>query len=43
VYQHGFAGISINKYPTLKKWLSDTGERPEVKRAYDAVPKGEKA
>ena len=25
VYQHGFAGISINKYPTLKKWLSDIG------------------
>jgi glutathione S-transferase len=43
VYQHGFAGISIDKYLTLKKWLSDIGERPVVKRAYEAVPKGEKA
>jgi glutathione S-transferase len=43
VYRHGFAGISIDKYPTLKEWLSDIGERPEVNRAYEAVPKGDKA
>lgn len=41
VYQHGYAGLSLDSYPTLKKWLGSVGELKEVKAAYEKVPKGQ--
>lgn len=43
VYQHEYAGLPIDKYPLTQKWLKSVGERPEVKKAYEKVPHGEKA
>lgn len=43
VAQHGFAGLDISKYGHLGKWLGAVKERPEVKSAYEKVPKGQKA
>ncbi|KAK5173513.1 uncharacterized protein LTR77_002194 [Saxophila tyrrhenica] len=40
VYQHGFAGLSLEKYPNVQKWLLNVGELKEVKAAYEKVPKG---
>jgi len=40
VYQHGFAGLGMEKYPNLEKWLKNVGELKEIKAAYEKVPKG---
>ncbi|CAK3852316.1 glutathione S-transferase [Lecanosticta acicola] len=40
VYQHGFAGLSLDSYPNVKKWLEGIAGMEEVKRAYEKVPKG---
>ena len=41
VYQHGYAQLSLDKYPSIKKWLDGIGQLPEVKKAYEMVPAGE--
>lgn len=43
VFQHEYAGLSLDEYPMVKKWLGNAGQKPEVKAAYEKVPKGEKA
>jgi len=43
VYQHGFAGLSLDSYPHVKKWLEQVGGLPEIKAAYEKVPKGKEA
>ena len=40
VYQHGFAGLSLDKYPNVKKWLGTCAELNEIKAAYEKVAKG---
>lgn len=40
VYQHSFAGLSLDKYSAVKEWLSSMGELKEVKAAYEKIPKG---
>lgn len=34
VRQYSFAGLSIDKYPLVKKWLDGMAARDEVKQAY---------
>jgi len=41
VYQHGFAGLSLEKYPALAKWVQNVGELKEIRAAYEKVPKGQ--
>ncbi|KAK5127749.1 hypothetical protein LTR08_004209 [Meristemomyces frigidus] len=41
VKQHGFAGLSLDSYPSVAKWLQTVGELKEVKAAYEKVPKGQ--
>ncbi|KAK3715732.1 hypothetical protein LTR37_006957 [Vermiconidia calcicola] len=41
VYQHGFAGLSLDKYPNVKKWVGSVGDLQEIKAAYKKVPKGQ--
>jgi len=41
VYQHGYAQLSLDKYPGISKWLQAVGGLKEVKAAYEKVPKGE--
>ena len=41
--QHGFAGLSLEKYPSLKAWFARTQELSEVTRAYQNVSKGAQA
>jgi len=41
VYQHGFAQLSLDKYPSVEKWLKSVGELEEVKAAYEKVAKGQ--
>ncbi|EME79907.1 uncharacterized protein MYCFIDRAFT_37449 [Pseudocercospora fijiensis CIRAD86] len=41
VYQHGFAGLSLESYPNVKKWLEGVASLPEIKAAYEKIPKGE--
>lgn len=38
---HAFAGLSLDKFPTIAKWLNTVGEMKEVKAAYEKVPKGQ--
>lgn len=40
VYQHGFAGLSLDSYPSVKKWLEAVGAHKEIKAAYEKVPQG---
>ena len=40
VYQHGFAGLTLDKYPNVKKWLEHMGAQKEIKAAYEKVPEG---
>ncbi|MCJ1375784.1 hypothetical protein MMC20_007021 [Loxospora ochrophaea] len=42
VNSYGYAGLSLDKYPNIKSWLSTTGEREDVKKAYPKVANGEK-
>ncbi|KAI7352870.1 thioredoxin-like protein [Hortaea werneckii] len=41
VYQHGFAGLSLDKFPTVAKWVKNVNELKEVKSAYEKVAKGQ--
>ncbi|EME39396.1 hypothetical protein DOTSEDRAFT_75178 [Dothistroma septosporum NZE10] len=41
VYQHSFAGLSMDKYPNVQKWLEKVSAHPEIKAAYEKVPKGQ--
>lgn len=41
--QHEFAGLSLEKYPSVKAWFARTQELPEVVRAYKTVKGGEQA
>ncbi|KAI9879948.1 MAG: hypothetical protein M1830_006256 [Pleopsidium flavum] len=43
VFQYEYAGLSLDEYPMVKKWLENVGQRSEIKAAYEKVPKGEKA
>ncbi|GAB7358263.1 hypothetical protein MBLNU230_g0414t1 [Neophaeotheca triangularis] len=40
---HGFAGVGVDKYPAVDKWIQRLGELPEFKSVYDKIPKGEEA
>jgi glutathione S-transferase len=40
MYQHSFAGLSLDKYPQTHKWLANLAEMKEVKAAYEKIPKG---
>ncbi|KAK5123942.1 hypothetical protein LTR85_002139 [Meristemomyces frigidus] len=41
VYQHGYAGLPLDEYPSVAKWLQGVGELKQVKAAYEKVPKGQ--
>ncbi|KAK0937347.1 hypothetical protein LTR48_004335 [Friedmanniomyces endolithicus] len=41
VYQHGYAQLSVEKYPGIVKWLEAVGSLKEVKAAYEKIPKGQ--
>ncbi|KXT09994.1 hypothetical protein AC579_3977 [Pseudocercospora musae] len=43
VYQHGFAGLSLASYPNVNKWLDGVASLPEIKAAYEKIPKGKEA
>ena len=43
VVQHAFAQLSLDDYPTVKKWFEGVGSRAEVKKAYESIANGEKA
>jgi len=40
-YQHGYAQLSVEKYPGIVKWLEVVGSLKEVKAAYEKIPKGQ--
>ncbi|KAK3677594.1 hypothetical protein LTR78_002444 [Recurvomyces mirabilis] len=40
VYQHGFAQLSIENYPTVSKWIQTVGGLEQVKAAYKKLPEG---
>ncbi|KAF2212719.1 hypothetical protein CERZMDRAFT_40630 [Cercospora zeae-maydis SCOH1-5] len=40
VYQHRFAGLSMDSYPNVKKWIEQVSALPEIKAAYEKIPKG---
>jgi len=40
-YQHGYAQLSVEKYPGITKWLEAVGSLKEVKAAYEKIPKGQ--
>ena len=42
VASHGFGGLDLSKYPNVQKWVTNMGQKPEVKAAYEAIKKGEK-
>lgn len=37
VRQHEFAGLSLERYPNLRKWLEGMGGREEVREAYRKI------
>jgi glutathione S-transferase len=37
VRQHSFAGLSLDDYPTVTKWLGQIGTRKEVQQAYTKI------
>lgn len=39
VRQHGFAGLSLENYPLITKWLGLMGCREEVREAYCKIQK----
>ena len=41
VYQHSFAGLSLERYPNVQKWLERIAAHPEIQAAYEKVPKGQ--
>lgn len=40
VLQHEYAGLSLDSYPNVKKWVAGMKELKEIKAAYEKVPKG---
>lgn len=40
VFQHSFAQLSLDKYPSIEKWLQRVGDVKEVKAAYEKVAEG---
>jgi glutathione S-transferase len=38
--QHEFAGLSLEPYPSVKKWVTQVAGLPEIKAAYEKVPQG---
>lgn len=40
INQHDYAGLSLDKYPMIKKWYEQVGSMKEVKEAYQKIPKG---
>ncbi len=43
LFQHDYAGCSLDSYPLVAKWLKGMGERSDIKAAYEKVKNGEKA
>lgn len=43
VRQYGYAGLELDGYPGMRRWLEVIGEMEAVKEAYERVPDGEKA
>ena len=43
MFQHEYAELDIGTHPMMKRWLEKAGNRPEVKAAYEKIPKGEHA
>lgn len=41
VQTYGYAGLSVDKYPMIQKWLGEVKGREAVKKAYEAIGKGE--
>ena len=39
--QYGFAGLTLEKYPNVKRWLDNVQGLEEVKKAYEKVAGGE--
>lgn len=37
IRQHEYAGLSLDKYPNIKKWLEAMGKRDEVEAAYKKI------
>jgi glutathione S-transferase len=42
INQYEYAGVSLDNYPTLKKWYEEVGKMKEVKKGYETVPNGKK-
>ena len=42
LYQHDYAGCSLDSYPYVQKWLTNMEERPDILAAYENVKKGER-
>ena len=40
VDEYEFAGVSLDKYPTIKKWYDEVKQMKAVKAAYEKVPRG---
>jgi glutathione S-transferase len=36
---YDYAGLSLDKYPNIEKWLKTIGEKREVKQAYEKISK----
>ncbi len=43
VHQYAYAGLKLDHYPRIRRWLEVIGEMEVVKEAYQRVPNGEKA
>jgi glutathione S-transferase len=43
LFRYEYAGLDIGKYRLMKRWPEKVGNRPEVKAAYEKIPKGERA
>lgn len=37
VRQYNFAGLSLDKYPFIEKWLGEMATRDEVQQAYTKI------
>lgn len=40
VHQYDYAGVSLDKYPSLRKWHEEVGKMKEVKAAYEKIANG---
>lgn len=43
VAEYTYAKLNIDKYEVIQAWMKVIGERPEVKKIYEEIPKAEKA